>query len=199
MPDVAVPAEVRHYHRRTRRPFLNLSDLDESTLATVIEGLADERRRGANQRVFGRRYMELRRRTEAMMRERFVERGGQPERTAPHYFVLGTSAWFEGSAIDIASVTLRVDELPAASTSFTYPDSFTAMGLVADYGLPYEPRPYHGQVFRLDELEAVVAEYGLPVEPDDEYDGYADRPFEMYIEVQLWSDGPVRDWLGADD
>jgi hypothetical protein len=26
-------------------------------------------------------------------------------------------------------------------TSFTYPDSFTATGLVAEFGLPYEARP----------------------------------------------------------
>jgi hypothetical protein len=27
------------------------------------------------------------------------------------------------------------------------------------------------------------------------YDGYQNRPFEKYLEVQLWSDSPVREFL----
>lgn len=193
--ELHVPTEVRHYHRRVRRPFLNLSDLDGVELDRVIADLADERSAGESERVFGRQYMELRRRTEALMRERFVTRGGRPLREAPHYFVLGSSPWFEGSAPDIEAVVLPLADLPGAQTSFTYPDSFTAMGLLSDYGLPHEPRPYHGEVFRLTELGAVLAQYGMPVDPGEAYEGYAGRPFELYIEVQLWSDEPIERWL----
>ncbi len=190
-----IPSEVRHYHRRARQPFLNLSDLDGVELDEVIAALAEERSAGDNERVFGRRYMDLRRRTEVVMRERFVARGGQPLRESPHYFVLGSSPWFEGSAADIDAIVLPLAALPEAHTSFTYPDSFTAMGLLPDYGLAYEPKPYHGEVFRLSELDSVVAEYGLPIDPGDAYEGYANRPFELYVEVQLWSDEPVAGWL----
>lgn len=185
-----IPDHVCHYWRRARRPFLNLSDLDGPALDGVIDGLMHERRSGTHRRAFGRRYMDLRSRTESKMRRLFVEAGGRPERRSPHYFVLGESPWFRGLADDMEAVVLPITALPDESTSFTYPDSFTAMGLAPDYGLPYEARPYHHQVFRLGQLESVVGEYGLPAEPDG-YDGYEHQPFEAYVEVQLWSDTPV--------
>jgi hypothetical protein len=70
------------------------------------------------------------------------------------------------------------------------------MGLIAEYGLPYEPRPYHLRVFRLEELTHIVGAHGLP--PDEEpveYAGYERAQFEKYIEVQVWSDEPVRQFL----
>jgi hypothetical protein len=86
--------------------------------------------------------------------------------------------------------------MPAAVTSCTYPDSFTAMGFGSDYGLPSEAKPYHGRVFALADLPSLIARYGLPDDaPDADYDGYQQRPFEKYIEVQLWSDEPVRNFV----
>lgn len=154
-----------------------------------------ERQAGVHRRAFGRRYMDLRRRTEEKLRTLFVEAGGRPERAAPHYFVLGESRWFEGLADDMVSVALDVVDLPEAVTSFTYPDSFTAMGLGAEYGLPYEPQPYHGRAFRLSELQSLIEHFGLPEDPSGGYDGYEHRPFEMYVEVQLWSDASIQHLL----
>jgi hypothetical protein len=75
---------------------------------------------------------------------------------------------------------------------FTYPDSFTSMGCGQAFGLPDDPRPYHGTVYRIEELQPVVDEYGLPDDqPDAVYNGYQHRSFEKYIEVQLWSDEPI--------
>jgi hypothetical protein len=88
---------------------------------------------------------------------------------------------------------MTLGDLPATQTSVTYPDSFTAMGFLTEFGVPYHPRPYHGKVFLLDQLPELVRRYGIP--PDatpDNYTGYERRPFEQYIEVQLWSDEPVR-------
>jgi hypothetical protein len=65
------------------------------------------------------------------------------------------------------------------------------MELGADFGLPSFQRPYHGHVFRLDELDGLVAAHGVPnPTPPFDYDGYQHRPFEHYIEIQLWSDPP---------
>ena len=89
------------------------------------------------------------------------------------------------------AVQLSLDDLPAASTSITYPDSVVSMGVGVEYGLPDLPRPYHGQVFFLDELPALVAEFGLPTDESGDYDGYASREFEKFIEIQLWIDDPI--------
>ena len=49
-----VPSEVRHYWRRSRAPFLNLSDLDADALEATIAALGADRRDGTSRRVFGR-------------------------------------------------------------------------------------------------------------------------------------------------
>lgn len=160
---------------------------------TPFAMLARERESGVSRRVFGSRYLTLRRETEARLREAFVSGGGFAARAAPHYFCLGASPWFAGLADDMEARVFPLVALPPASVSFTWCDSFTAMGVNASFGLPYEPHPTDGRVFRLSELPDVVAEYGLPQAPDDDHDGYERRPFRHYVELQLWVDhwGPA--------
>jgi hypothetical protein len=86
-----LPGFVTHYYLAGRRPFLSLSELGDVDLAAVLADLGALRRAGKQHRPFGPRYMDLRRRTEARLRELFAAAGGQPERPAPHYFVLGDS------------------------------------------------------------------------------------------------------------
>ncbi len=188
-----IPGFVTHYHLSDRDPFLNLSDLDESDLEDVRQGLQELRRERGHKRPFGRQYIKMRRLTEERLRELFVAGGGRPERSAPHYFVLGGCEWFKQLSPDTKEVVLALDELPSPVTSFTYPDSFEAMGFGPDFGIPRpEARPYHDRVYMIDELEAVIGEYGMPGVEDDEYWG---EPVERYVEVQLWSDEPVRHLL----
>jgi len=128
----------------------------------------------------------------------FLSLSTRPQRSAPHYFVLGESPWYRGLAAGMQAVTMALGDLPFEMTSFTYPDSFTAMATLAEFGVTYEPRPYHGRVYRLDELADVVDRYGLPVDTTPTvYKAYETRPFEKYIEVQLWSDDPVAGLLSA--
>ena len=190
------PDFATHYHLPDSPPFLNLSELSDDELPAVLQALDQRRQAGDHKRVFGSRYMDLRGRTEARLAELFRQAGGRPERNAPHYFVLGESAWFRGLAAGMQATTVPLSGLPTEVTSFTYPDSFTAMGMVADLGLPYEERPYHNRVFRLEQLFEVIKRYGLPADEEPaEYQGYQHRPFEKYIEVQLWSDKPLQQHL----
>ncbi|MBV7266417.1 hypothetical protein [Erythrobacter ani] len=195
---MTVPPEITHYYSRSDRPFQNLSDLPPGELAEVLAALNERKANNPDfKRVFGGRYMDLRRKTERKLLRLFKERGGKPGRQSPHYFVLGECAWFSGLYPDPEAVKLDWRTLAREQVSFTYPDSFISMRLGAEFGLPPEPlKPYHEKVFLLDELEDVVAEFGLPNgAEDDEYDGYHKREFEKYIEVQLWSDRPVVDIL----
>jgi hypothetical protein len=187
---------VTHYYIEDRGPFRNLSDLDAETCVQVISELRSERMAGRQHRLFGRTYMQMRRRDEDRMRDLFREAGGRPERLAPHYFVLGRSPWFRGLAADMRELRIPLDELPPLQTTVTYPDSFTAMGVAAEFGPPYEARPYHGRVYRLDELPALVERFGVPDPPaDEDYDRYAQRSMEKYIEVQARTDSAVRHLL----
>jgi len=180
----AVPAFVTHYYRADRRPFLNLSDLAEPDLAAVLTELVTPEHQALSWRRFGPQYMALRRATERRARDLFIAAGGKPERSSPHYFVLGSCDWFAGLYRNVAEVRLPLAALPAASTSVTYADSITALGLGVPLGLP------------APDLEQLIARFGLPSDaaPGDPagYAGYQHHRVDAYIEVQLWSDEPVR-------
>jgi hypothetical protein len=188
---------VTHYHLAGRPPFLTLSELGDSELAAVLAELRGLHQAGKQHRPFGPRYMDLRRRTEARLRELFVAAGGKPERRAPHYFVLGDSPWYEGLAEKMERVQLPLSALQPDQASFTYPDSFAAMGLGARFGLGQQARPYHGRVFLLDDLPGLIEQFGIPAPScDGGYQTWTTWPDEAYIEVQLWSDEPVGAYLG---
>ncbi|HEX3776806.1 MAG TPA: hypothetical protein VHV51_20180 [Polyangiaceae bacterium] len=187
IPDCAV-----HYHLADKQPFLNLSDLAETELASVISDLACRQAESGLKRSFGPRYMEMRRLTETRLFALFVEAGGKPERSAPHYFCLGACEWFRCLAPDMRQVAIPLSALPDGVTSFTYPDSFVAMGFGPRFGLPQMARPYHNQAFRMSQLSEVIRQFGLPSgDADEDYEGYRYRPFEKFIEIQVWSDDPI--------
>ena len=189
-----LPDHVTHYYVPGRPPFLNVSELTDAEWDVTRRMLDAERGAGDSSRVFGRRYRELRRATEVKLRDLFVAAGGRPERDAPHYFVLGSSDWFRGLARGMRELTIPLTALPEAGTSMTIPDSVTSMGLGGDFGIPVDPRPHHGRVFRLPEFADAIETYGLPEGRRGDYDGYQFRSFELYAEVQVWSDsvlGPL--------
>jgi hypothetical protein len=197
-----VPAFVTHYFPLSDGPLRNLSDLSDADAQEAIAKLgkrSDEN--PAFKRIFGPRYLDLRRQTETKMRNALQSIGIAPERRAPHYFVLGASEWFAGLYPETGSIVLPVAGLPLDQTTITYPDSVVAMGLGAEFGLPPQPsRPYHNRLFRVSDLPGLVSQYGLPRDARPaSYDGYHRERFEMYVEVQLWTDGPVRSFLGSVD
>jgi hypothetical protein len=190
-----VPDVVTHYHLPGRRQFLNLSDLEGPELSGVLAELEGLRRRGQQHRSFGWRYVGLRRQTETRLRELFIARGGKPRRMSPHYFVLGASAWFEGLAPRMQRVELAVAELPDSQTSVTYPDSFVAMEAGRELGITRSRRPYHGKVFLLSELPDLIETYGIPSPSWDGDRAWRNWPEETLIEVQLWVDEPIHQYL----
>jgi len=193
-----VPDHVTHYFPVDDGPFRNLSDIGEVQGRELIAKLA--LRRAGNpgfKRVFGPSYLALRKQTEAKMRGLLASMGRKPDRPAPHYFVLGQSQWFAGLYPAAGEVVLPIANLPLDQTTFTYPDSMIAMGLGEAFGMPPRPRrPYHDQLFWLTDLPRIVHEFGLPRDGETaNYDGYHATSFEYYIEVQVWTDDPVRSFL----
>ena len=188
---MVIPDFVTHYHLADKAPFQNLSTLDGPQLERVLAELQQRRSTGLK-RVFGPKYVALRRLTERRLRDLFIEAGGKPELQAPHYFCLGESPWFRGLAPDMRGVAVPLSTLPDEVTSFTYPDSIVSMGFGAQFGLPDAPRPYHGRAFRIADLPNIVREFGLPGDAaGTEYEDYWRQPFEVFIEVQVWSDRPL--------
>lgn len=193
-----VPDFATHYYPEEDQPFQNLSDLNRTSQIAMIEKLAQRRSSDSGyRRVFGPRYIGMRLKTEAKIRNLFLAAGGKPERQAPHYFVLGTSVWFENLYPNTSSVTVPLDVFPHHVTSVTYPDSFAAMRLGEEFGLVPGPlHPAHNKIFPLKDVPQLIQDYGLPEDASRvDYEGYHKQPFEKYIEIQLWSDAPVSDYL----
>lgn len=189
-----------HYFLPDRSPFLNLSEADEDTRSAVEREMAELRATGRQLRPFGRRYMQWRKLTEERLFQLFVARGGRPVRTVPHYFVLGESPWFEHLAVGMRSVRVPLKSLQLETTSVTMTDSFTAMQFGERFGFPTVPQPHHGRVFLLNEIDNLVAEFGMPApEWREDHDSWQKWPASAYIEIQLWSDEPIRDHLGRGD
>ncbi|MDQ2737087.1 MAG: hypothetical protein M3Y35_00230, partial [Actinomycetota bacterium] len=72
----------------------------------------------------------------------------------------------------------------------------TALGLGVPLGLP-APDPDHADsVYQLKDLEHLIARFGPPNDtaPQDPaaYTGYQHHRVDAYIEIQVWSDEPVR-------
>lgn len=182
---------VTHYYRADRPPFQSLSDVDDSDVETVLASLAD-----GSRRQFGPRYLALRRATEDRARELFVAGGGSPERRHPHYFVLGESRWFAGLYDQPREIRIPLDQLPQASTSFTWVDSIAALGVGKALGIPQPSEDWKQQVCSIDQLDVDATEaVASSVEPTD-YEGHQWRLVDQYVEVQLWSDEPIRRYVG---
>lgn len=170
-----------HYYDRSRKPFLNLSDLPRDKAVELLEEI---KRINPNSMAAGRspKYVDLRLHYEEIMREKFSELGGTIKRTAPHYMVVGEcewlSTWFEKSSF----VKIHISEFDLRTVSFTYGDSHPTFSPRVDDGLEYRKRLYDYKGI----LE-MIEKYGLPQRnnPDGKNGNV------RYIEAQIWSDETI--------
>lgn len=186
MPLATYPNYITHYYRDS--PFRTLSELSREDCRHLLHEL--ELREKLPRRLQSEFYFEQRRRYELVMREQFKSRGGRPFRRVPHYAVLGeTEIW---AAIYPSCVQIPLTDLPSESISFTYTDSF------ANYvdrdldGHPIPRKPQYGTVYRLEELDALFDRYGWP---GDRWKTEEDWEHDLYVEVQIWDDAPLRPFV----
>lgn len=136
-------------------------------------------------------YLPRRRQIEQTMLKQLVGQGGRQIRDIPHYVILGTwSHWENDDGFD--SVAIPLGAFPSEVISFTYPDSWVSFVGERLSGEPLPRFPYHGRIYRLDELESLVREHGLPGE---RWRTEEQRRMETYIEAQIWDDLPLREYL----
>ena len=186
------PTFITHYHLNDLAPFQSISDLNDEEWTRLCKKLANRRETDSSyNRRFGHSYRSVRLEAEAMLREKFQLKGGIITKSNPVYFCLGVSKWWKDFC-DHDEIRIPLDDIDLQSISFTYPDSFTSMGILKRFGISHEKKPYHGEVFFLHELEDVVNEFGMP---DDitllDYSEYHKENLEIYIEAQLWTDVPI--------
>lgn len=173
-------ARLYHYFDRRLGPFVNLSDLPHAEAERVQAEIVRAGRGFASQRQ--PEYLARRREVEGIVRGLFIEKGGKPQRTAPHYMVWGACPWLESWYEQPGFVAIPLAEFDPLTVSFTYGDSFPTFSPRVQDG-----REYRNKVYLLEEAVDVIARYGLP--QDWNADG-AHGP-ERYVEAHVWSDGVV--------
>ncbi len=182
-----MPAEARiqwlyHYFERETGPFRNLSDLSVNEAQRVLDELRRVNGVFAAQRFDG--YLQRRQELEALARQRFLAKGGQPQRQTPHYMVVSACPWLQTWYRDGACIQGHLSLFPADQLSFTYGDLFPTFSPRVTDG-----REYRRQVYTLPEMEELVARYGLP----QMWNAQGQHGPERYIEVQVWADGIIGD------
>ena len=187
-----IPRFLTHYHLSDVNPFQSISELNDDEWKALCKDLASRRKSDSSyNRRFGYSYRAIRLEVEEMLKDKFESKGGVATRSAPHYFCLGVSNWWKNFC-DHTELRVALDEIDPRTISFTYPDSFTSMGILGRFGISHEKKPYHGKVYFLDEIEDVIREFGMPDDkPLEDYTDYHKENLEIYIEAQLWTDPPV--------
>ncbi|MDR6552622.1 hypothetical protein [Paenibacillus qinlingensis] len=172
-----------HYYDDSVGPFCNLSDLEPEEAERVLNDLRVQKRGFASKRSMD--YLTIRRNLENRARELFIEKGGKPIRSYPHYMTVGECPrlmdWYNQGKV----LRIPIAEFDSMTLSFTYGDLFPTMRY-------QDGKKYRGQVYTLNEIYHVIEEFGLPQEWNSQG---KDGP-ERYIEVQIWDDKPLTKLLG---
>jgi len=176
------PEIIVHYYEASQGPFRSLSDLSLEEAESILQRIRQEGRVFASKR--NTDYLGIRKSLEERIRQLFIEKGGQPKRLRPHYFILGHCDWVKSWYCDGQALQVLLEKVDPRVISFTYGDSFPAMRY-------QDGKPYRGQVYVLKELSELIARHGLPQVWNREGKLGPDR----YIEAQVWDDEPLTEYL----
>ena len=183
MEKVVCPEIIVHYYEANKGPFRSLSNLSMEEAESILQRIRQEGMVFASKRNLD--YLRIRKSLEERIRQLFIEKGGQPKRLRPHYFILGRCDWVKSWYCDGREVQILLKTVDPRVISFTYGDSFPAMRY-------QDGKPYRGQVYRLEELSEILARYGLP----QVWNSEGEYGPERYIEAQVWDDEPVKEYVG---
>jgi hypothetical protein len=182
-----LPSIITHNFDPARGPFRNICNLAYEE----AEHILDDIRRTGN-RKYKSNYLQRRIATEEWLYAERTRKLGKPRLAHPIYFFLGE--FYGTDPARPLSVRIPLTEFSRQTITFTYPDSMASLPLATLVEHQADRRPYHGQVFTLDEIESVVSEYGMPVKA---IDGSGPH-YDTFIEVQIWDENPLREYCQSD-
>ncbi|MBD2863053.1 hypothetical protein [Paenibacillus oceani] len=174
--------DLYHYYEADLGPFRNLSGLNRSEARLIMEELRKDSVLFASRRPDG--YMDIRRELEAKARAMFIQKGGMPVLSYPHYMTVGECAWIKEWYRDGREIRIPLGEFAGSSISFTYGDLFPTMRYK-------DGKPYRENVYTKREIEELIARHGLPQQWNPDGQGGPER----YIEVQVWDDAVLRRYM----
>ena len=172
-----------HCFEKSTGPFRNLSDLSMEEAKEVVRRVKEERP-GSQCASRHDKYVEYRRNCENILRTEFAKKGGKMDRFVPHYMTVELSPWMTTWYEDSDYLKIPIEEFDLSTLSFTYGDSMPNWGVKDD-------KEYRGKLYTYEEILKVIEKYGLPQDWND--DGKYGP--ERYIEVQVWSDDPIKKYM----
>jgi hypothetical protein len=179
-----LPAIITHNYDPDRGPFRNICTLSGDEAERILDEI-----RATGKRNLRPSYLQRRLATEEWLRAERTRKLGPLPVAHPIYCFLGN---FDG--VDSSrplSIRIPLATFAREAITFTYPDSMASLPLATRDEHRGDRRPYHGQVFTLEEIEAVVAAFGMPGAGP----GQSAHRYDTFIEVQIWDDKPQRDYL----
>ena len=183
-----IPDVITHNYD-PKRPFLSsLCDLPTIGAERVLQSI-----RESGKRTIKADYLSRRLDTETWLIGEKQRLLGPTQRARPVYFFLGDFA--DGKDLSRpSSIVMPLRLIPDEVLTFTYPDSMASYGIATRESHRFDRQPYHGQVYTKDQIEDVVRAHGLP-----RREGNMDssRPYDRFIEVQIWDERPVIAFLGS--
>ena len=180
-----VPVYLSHYFDREKGPFLNILDLPSEQRREVENDLRNDEAVFNSLRPAD--YLETRMKVERWLRLSFRKKGGKPKLDHPRYLTLGDCSWMLEWFRNGHELKIPIWFFDKQIISFTYPDSIVSFQLAKTH----LSRGCYGQVFTMDEITDVIKEYGLPGERKDLKSHF----YEKYIEVQIWDNRPLNEYL----
>ncbi|WP_062106395.1 hypothetical protein [Bacillus niameyensis] len=171
-----------HYFDESTGPFCNLSDLELEEAEQILNEIRRKKKGFASRRSFN--YLQIRHDLELKVRDLFIEKGGKPKRSHPHYMTFGECKWLLDWYPKGRELHIPITEFDRDTISFTYGDLFPTMRY-------NDGKFYRGQVYMLDEIYQVINKCGLP----QEWNSEGDKGPERYIEVQIWDDRPIGKYI----
>lgn len=181
--------EVITHNYDPQRPFLNsLCDLPPEEAEKVLQAIRD-----SGKRIIKADYLSRRFDTETWLISEKRRLLGPTRRTRPIYFFLGHFA--DGRDWSRAcSIVMPLRLIPDEVLTFTYPDSMASFSIATRESHRFDRQPYHGQVYTRAQIKGVIEAYGMPSR-----EGNTDpsRRYDRFVEVQVWDERPVIEFLGS--
>ena len=182
----AFPTVITHNFHSERGAFKNICSLPRPEAEVILDEI-----RATGTRNIKANYLTRRHAVESWLIRESKKKVNAITLSRPIYFFLGDFADGKDSSRP-QSCVIPLHYFPQDVLTFTYPDSMASLPIaLEDKHLPHR-REYHGQVFTLEEIQAVVAEHGLP---NDRWKHDPARQYDRFIEVQVWNDAPIKRFL----
>ncbi len=184
---MCIPKYIFHYYELENGPFRNITEYGQEK-AKIIQSKITE---GWNSKR-PKNYLDLRFALEDRIKEQFILKGGKPNRKAPFYFTLGDCEFAKSWYVNPGVIKIPLTDFKPEHVSFTYPDSMVSYQLYDEPKLKTYRKDCNGQIFLLEDINALIKEHGLPTtEKSQSEERFI---YDKYIEVQVWDDQIIKNY-----